>query len=145
MMMNEFATRRGYDDRYENLDGWTRQGRGYDGGPRRGLGGESMREPSWMRDYGWAREPAWFGRDPSLGRQDSAYEPMVRVIELVAESPHSWEDATRRAIAEASQSVRGIRSIYIKDMQAVVDEDQVLGFRVHAKIAFTLDGAGRRR
>jgi len=78
-------------------------------------------------------------------RGDVGVEPMVKVIEVFAESPHSWEDATRRAVAEASQTIRSIRSIYIKDMQAVVEEDRVVGYRVNAKISFALDDSRRRR
>lgn len=166
MIMNEFGTRRGYDDRYENLDGWTRQGQ------VRRAGGDWMRESPWMRDPSWLREPGWAwgrepygwggqplawgqpygwgqtyglgGREPAwLRMQELGYEPMVKVIEIVAESPHSWEDATRRAVAEASQTVRGIRSIHVEEMQAVTDEDHVLGFRIHAKIAFDGRRGGR--
>jgi flavin-binding protein dodecin len=38
---------------------------------------------------------------------------VVKVIELLAESEQSWEDAARKAVAEAAKSVRGIRSIHI--------------------------------
>lgn len=38
---------------------------------------------------------------------------VVKVIELLAESENSWEDAVRQAVVEASKSVRGIRSVYV--------------------------------
>ena len=56
-----------------------------------------------------------------------------------------WEDATRRAVAEASRTVQGIRSVWVQDMQAVVDDEQVVAYRVNAKIAFALDDNRRRR
>ncbi|GGG21843.1 hypothetical protein GCM10010964_07530 [Caldovatus sediminis] len=64
---------------------------------------------------------------------------VVKVIELLAESEQSWEDATRKAVAEAARSVRGIRSVYIKEMQATVDNDQVRTYRINAKISFVVE------
>jgi flavin-binding protein dodecin len=40
---------------------------------------------------------------------------MLKVIEVLAESNTSWEDAAQQAVKNASKSVRGIRSIYIKE------------------------------
>lgn len=143
--------RNGYDERYEP-ESWMRQNRwldprvhGYER-PRR-YNGDWMREAPWMRES-WLREP-WM-REPHWARSEwSRWElegaPVVKVIEIVAQSPHSWEDAARRAVAEASQTVRGIRSIYIQDMQAVVDDDHVIGFRVNAKVSFALEDSRRRR
>ena len=65
---------------------------------------------------------------------------IVKVIEVLAESDQSWEDATKRAVAEASKSVRNIRSVYVKEMQAMVEGDQIRQFRVNAKISFVLEG-----
>jgi dodecin len=63
---------------------------------------------------------------------------IVKVIEVLAQSDQSWEDATRIAVAEAAKTVRGIQSIYIKEFQAVVENDQVTQFRVNAKISFVV-------
>lgn len=64
---------------------------------------------------------------------------MLKVIEVLAQSDKSWEDAARQAIAKASKTVHGIRSIYVKDMEATVENDEVRQFRINAKISFTLD------
>jgi flavin-binding protein dodecin len=42
----------------------------------------------------------------------------VKVIELLAESQESWEDAARQAVAEATKTVRDISSVYISEFQA---------------------------
>jgi flavin-binding protein dodecin len=39
---------------------------------------------------------------------------MLKVIEVLAESQTSWEDATQVAVSQATESVRNIRLIYIK-------------------------------
>lgn len=65
--------------------------------------------------------------------------PMLKVIEVLAESNQSWEDATKQAIANASKTVRNIRSIYIDNFEATVDGNQIKSYRINAKISFLLD------
>ncbi len=43
---------------------------------------------------------------------------LLKVIELLAESKKSWEDATQNAVTEASKSIRNIRSVYVKNLTA---------------------------
>jgi len=66
--------------------------------------------------------------------------PIVKVIEVLAESNKSWEDATELALNEASQSVRNIRSIYVKEFQAIVEDNKIAHFRINAKISFVYEG-----
>jgi len=68
---------------------------------------------------------------------------VAKVIELIAESPKSWEDATNEALQEASKTVRGIRSIWISNMQALVENDKIRSYRVNAKITFEVEEASR--
>src|SRR3954453_12279372 len=74
---------------------------------------------------------------------------VIKVIELLAESPESWEDAAQRAVDEASRSVRGLRSIYIKEFEATVDGDRISNYRVNAKLTFEIESsdqsAGRQQ
>lgn len=63
---------------------------------------------------------------------------IVKVIEVLAQSPTSWEEATKEAIREASKTIRDIQTIYIKEFQAIVDNDQVTQYRVNAKISFLI-------
>ena len=67
---------------------------------------------------------------------------MVKVIEVLAESPNSWDDAAREAVREASKTVRNIQSVYIKEMQAVVENNEISKFRVNAKISFVIGSDG---
>ena len=41
---------------------------------------------------------------------------VVKVIELLSESPKSWEDAAENAVREASRTLRNIRSLYVEEM-----------------------------
>ena len=64
---------------------------------------------------------------------------VVKVIELLGESEESWEDATRQVVAEATRTLRGVTSIYIKEFQATVENDRVKNFRVDAKVSFVME------
>ncbi len=67
---------------------------------------------------------------------------VLKVIELLAQSEKSWEDAAQGAVKEASKTLRNIRSIYIKEFEASVENGKVMQYRVNAKVSFDLD-AGR--
>jgi len=64
---------------------------------------------------------------------------VVKVIELMSESPKSWEEAAQNAVKEASKTLRNIRSIYIKDFTAAVDGGKVNSYRISAKVTFEME------
>lgn len=64
---------------------------------------------------------------------------IVKVIEVLAQSNESWEDATRQALKEASKTIHNIHSVYIKEFQAIVQDDKITNYRVNAKISFTVN------
>jgi hypothetical protein len=64
---------------------------------------------------------------------------MLKVIEVLAESDKSWEDAASQAVTRASKTVHGIKSIYIKDMEAKVENNKITKYRINANITFLLD------
>ncbi len=68
---------------------------------------------------------------------------VVKVIEIMAESDQSWEDATNKAFMEASKTIRGIQSIYIKEFEAKVEGNRIVAYRVDAKISFIVDDVSR--
>ena len=61
---------------------------------------------------------------------------VLKVIEIMASSPKSWEDATIIAIKTAGETLKGIRSVYIHHLSASVDNNNIIEFRVNAKITF---------
>ena len=63
----------------------------------------------------------------------------LKVIEVMTESEKSWEDAAQRAVNQAAETVRNIRSIYIQDMEAKVKNNKITEYRINAKISFVLD------
>ena len=65
---------------------------------------------------------------------------ILKVIEVLAQSEKSWEAAAQQAVQEAAKTVRGIKTIYIQEMEATVDNDRITYYRVNAKISFELEG-----
>ena len=61
---------------------------------------------------------------------------VLKVIEILASSPVSWEDATASAVKMAAKTVREIRSVYVQDQSAVVNKDKITEYRVNVKITF---------
>jgi len=61
---------------------------------------------------------------------------VLKVIEIMASSENSWEDATRLAVQNAGKTVKEIRSVYVKEMSAVVKSNKITEFRVNLKISF---------
>lgn len=64
---------------------------------------------------------------------------MLKVIEVLAESDKSWEDAAQTAVKTAQESVRNVRSIYIKNLEASVENGKIKKYRINGKISFVLD------
>ncbi len=64
---------------------------------------------------------------------------ILKVIEVLAQSDKSWEDAAQQAVSKAASTVKGIKSVYIKEMEAVVKNDKISQFRINAKISFEID------
>ncbi|MBW4970458.1 dodecin family protein [Croceibacter atlanticus] len=64
---------------------------------------------------------------------------VLKVIEVLANSDKSWEDAARKAVKHAGKSVKNIRSVYINEQNAVIKGDEITEFRVNAKITFEVD------
>lgn len=61
---------------------------------------------------------------------------VLKVIEILASSPVSWEEATASAVKVASKTVKEIRSVYVKEQSAVVVQNKITEYRVNVKITF---------
>lgn len=60
----------------------------------------------------------------------------MKVIEVLADSKKSWEDATAKAVAKAGKSIDTIRSAYVQSQSVVVKKNKVTAYRVNVKITF---------
>ncbi len=65
---------------------------------------------------------------------------VIKVIEILANSNKSWEDAAQQGINEASKTLNNIKSIYIKDHSAIVNEtNKIVEYRITAKLSFEIE------
>lgn len=65
---------------------------------------------------------------------------VVKVIEIMSSSEISWEDATKKGIAKASESIKNIRSAWVQDQSvAVKDGSHISEFRVTLRISFAVN------
>jgi len=64
---------------------------------------------------------------------------VVKVIELLAESANGWEAAVQEAVTEASKTIENIKSVYVNHMQAMVEDNKIVSYRVNVKVSFVVD------
>ena len=67
---------------------------------------------------------------------------IVKVIEVLAQSEKSWEDAAQQAVNEASKTIRNIKSLYANEFQVTWKDGKPV-YRLDAKISFELDDSNR--
>ncbi len=63
---------------------------------------------------------------------------VMKVIEVMAESKKSWEDATAQAVERASKSVDGVASAWVKDQSVSIKDGKVEAYRVTVKLSFAV-------
>jgi flavin-binding protein dodecin len=64
---------------------------------------------------------------------------VMKVLEIMANSEKSWEDAVKNAVKTAAKSVKNIKSVYVKDQTANIEGDSITDYRVIVKITFQVD------
>ncbi|MBK7409577.1 MAG: dodecin domain-containing protein [Saprospirales bacterium] len=66
--------------------------------------------------------------------------PVMKVIELLGYSDKGWEDAAQKIVDEASKTVNNIRSIYIHELSAKVENNKIVEYRLNGKVTFEIKG-----
>lgn len=64
---------------------------------------------------------------------------VLKVIEILASSTKSWEDAASQAVAEASKTLTDITSVYVQEQSATVKDGKIEEFRLNLKVTFRLN------
>jgi dodecin len=64
---------------------------------------------------------------------------VVHEIELYSESDKSWEDAARQVVAQATTTIRNLKSIYINQKSTRMDNGKVVGYCICAKVSFLIE------
>lgn len=63
---------------------------------------------------------------------------VLKVVEILGNSTKNFEDAIQNVINEASKTIKGIKSVYVKDMQVTVNENKISQYRVTTKVTFDI-------
>ena len=65
---------------------------------------------------------------------------VLKVIEVLGSSDKSWDDAAQKIVTEASKTVKNIRSLYVNEMSAKVENNKITEYRLNGKITFEVSG-----
>ena len=64
---------------------------------------------------------------------------VLKVIEVLASSKVSWEDASKEAVKHACKTIKNLRSVYVKEQSMTVDDGNIVDYRVTLKLSFELE------
>ncbi len=71
-----------------------------------------------------------------MAKRQGSSEAVYRVVEVVGTSPVSWEDAAKRAVSTASESLRDLRIAEVLQMDMKVEKGKVTAFRTRVALSF---------
>ncbi|HVF02056.1 MAG TPA: dodecin family protein [Rubrobacteraceae bacterium] len=64
---------------------------------------------------------------------------VARVTELSAVSPDSFEDAINVGVNRATSTLRNVESAWVKDMNVMIENGHISGYKVNIAVTFVLD------
>jgi flavin-binding protein dodecin len=64
---------------------------------------------------------------------------VARVTEISSTSTVSFEDAIKSGISRANQTLRNVKSAWIKEQQVRLDDGSITEYQVNMLITFVLD------
>jgi len=64
---------------------------------------------------------------------------IARVTEISSTSTKSFEDAIQSAVTRATETLRNVRSAWVKEQQIKIDNGTIVEYQVNLMITFVLD------
>ena len=64
---------------------------------------------------------------------------IMKVIEVLSNSKKGWEDAAQTGVKKAAKSIKNIKSAYVQSQSCVVENGEIVEYRVNLKITFQVD------
>ncbi len=64
---------------------------------------------------------------------------IAKVIEVIAESNKSWDDAAQTAVSQAAETVANIQSLWVDNLSATVKKGKIERYRLNAKVTFLVE------
>ncbi len=66
---------------------------------------------------------------------------VARVTEISAISDQSFEDAVNQAINRATSTLRNVEAAHVKDMNVMIENGNITGYKANLEIVFVLEDA----
>jgi flavin-binding protein dodecin len=67
---------------------------------------------------------------------------VARVTEISATNPNSFEDAVNEGVARATSTLRNVEGAWVKDQNVLIENGNIVGYKVNLAITFILEDAG---
>lgn len=64
---------------------------------------------------------------------------IARVTEISAQSDESFDDAINQGLARATQTLRNVKSAWVKEQSVHVENDSIVRYQVNLQVTFVLD------
>ena len=63
---------------------------------------------------------------------------VTKVTEIIASSTKGFDDAVEQGVKRANKSLKNVKSVWIKEQKAIVDDGKIAEYRVTMKVSFIL-------
>lgn len=64
---------------------------------------------------------------------------VVKFIELAGTSPNNWHEAVANAVAQASKTIRNIRSVDIVHSSCEIEANKISQYKVEIRLGFEVE------
>ena len=66
---------------------------------------------------------------------------VARVTEISATNPESFEAAINEGVNRATSTLRGVEGAWVKDMNVLIDNGNIVGYKVNLAVTFVMEDA----
>jgi flavin-binding protein dodecin len=66
---------------------------------------------------------------------------VARVVEISATNQESFEAAINEAVSRATSTLRNVEGCWVKDMNVLIDNGSIVGYKVNLAVTFVLEDA----
>ena len=65
--------------------------------------------------------------------------PVAKITEISATSKESFDDALNAGLARANKTLKNVKSVWVKDQQADIENGKIEQYKVLLKVTFVLE------
>ena len=67
---------------------------------------------------------------------------VARVTEISATNSESFEAAINEGVRRATSTLRNVEGAWVKDMNVLISDNNIVGYKVNLAVTFVLEDAG---